>query len=183
MEHRKTRVAWNTSGHAHALTFSTYQRRPTLLHSGAAELFLQRLDASRKLLGFELWAYVIMPEHVHLVINPVHEGYSISEILKSLKGPSAKEILRRHPELKESCRHQRTNGSQEYRFWQVGGGLDRNLATTQATWTAIQYVHQNPVKRGLCESPADWPWSSFLAYSESEAHPPIPVDLCRIGTD
>jgi hypothetical protein len=39
------------------------------------------------------------------------------------------------------------------------------------------------VKRGLCESPADWPWSSFLAYSESEGHPPIPVDVCRVGTD
>jgi putative transposase len=48
-----------------------------------------------------------------------------------------------------------------YRFWQRGGGYDRNLRTTRDIHEKIQYIHNNPVRRGLVDRPGDWAWSSY----------------------
>lgn len=60
----------------------------------------------------------------------------------------------------------------------AGGGYDRNLFTVRATWAEIWYVHENLVKRGLCEDPVEWPWMSAGAYRESGPEPSIPADFC-----
>jgi REP element-mobilizing transposase RayT len=70
MERRKRRRSFNTPHHAHALTFSTYRRRPFLLLPGVAEAFLARLDAARVKHAFEVWAYVVMPEHTWFQCEP-----------------------------------------------------------------------------------------------------------------
>jgi putative transposase len=51
-----------------------------------------------------------------------------------------------------------------FRFWQEGGGYDRNLRTEVAVMAAIRYIHENPVRRGLCLQPTDWRWSSACPY-------------------
>ena len=56
-------------------------------------------------------------------------------------------------------------GRTEYRFWQQGSGYDRDLFTPDAVWAAIDYLHRNPVRRGLVTSAADWEWSSARWYS------------------
>ena len=45
-------------------------------------------------------------------------------------------------------------------FWQDGGGYDRNIISPQALWSTIQYIHANPVRRGLVGHPSEWEWSS-----------------------
>jgi putative transposase len=55
-----------------------------------------------------------------------------------------------------------------YRFWQRGGGYDRNLISKDAVISSIQYIHANPVRRGLVETPEDWPWSSARFYARRE---------------
>ena len=64
-----------------------------------------------------------------------------------------------------------------FRFWQEGGGYDRNLRTPDAVVTAAEYVHNNPVKRGLCATPADWKWSSWKHYfrPDAAADPDLPT--------
>ena len=51
------------------------------------------MDQARGIHGFRLWAWVIMPEHVHLLRYPVAETYSIARILRSIKGPFARRVL------------------------------------------------------------------------------------------
>ena len=53
----------------------------------------------------------------------------------------------------------------EYRFWQQGGGYDRNFDNVAAAWASVEYIHRNPVRRGLVDCPTDWTWSSARWYA------------------
>jgi len=69
---------------------------------------------------------------------------------------------------------QQPDGTRSYRFWQRGGGYDRNLWEPRHVWSAIDYIHANPTRRGLCERPEDWPWSSAGAYADPTCGPLTP---------
>ena len=138
---RKHRQAWNTPHHAHALNFSTYRKQPFLLTPGVAEIFLKRLDEARHRFRFEIWAFVVMPDHVHILLKPQEEVYSMPDILKAIKSQAAKEIFTQCPDFRESCRVPRAGRSDELRFWQAGGGYDRNLVAGKAIWDMIHYIH------------------------------------------
>lgn len=181
MERRKRRKSYDTPHHAHALNFSVYRRRPHLMLSGVVEAFLRTVDLASQELGFEVWAYVVMPEHVHLVIHPVEEAYDMAAIQYAVKRRSAQAIFALHPGLREECRVPKRGRRDEFRLWQACGGYDQNFFTARATWAEIRYVHNNPVRRGLCESSLEWAWSSARAYAGGET--PIPVDLCDWSLD
>lgn len=168
-QHRKTRQTWNEPGHAHELTFSCYKRRPLLSKDRTRNWFMEALDAARRRWNFSVWAYVIMPEHVHLLVWPCDPGYDVSMILKAIKQPVARNAvayLREHAAAwLERLKVVRPSGRTEYRFWQQGGGYDRNIIRENAAWQAIEYIHLNPVRRGLVQRPTDWLWSSARAYA------------------
>ena len=63
------------------------------------------------------------------------------------------------------------NGKVAHRFWQRGGGFDRNLWSPRAIWNTIDYIHQNPVREGLCTYPPDWYWSSSGTYKDGREGP------------
>jgi len=133
-------------------------------------LFLFHLDAARKKWKFEVWAYVVMPNHVHILIHPLQKKYSMTAIRRDIKRPFAREMLSRirteAPATAKLLVAGIRDGSRQYRFWQTGGGYDRNLFTPEAIHASIGYIHANPVRRGLCESEVDWPWSSARWYAE-----------------
>jgi putative transposase len=160
--HRKHCVRYNEPWHAHALTFSCNERRP-YLDSAAKDLLVDSLKQARSRHGFDIWAYVIMPEHVHLLICPRLEEYSISRILFAVKRPVSyhaadRGIVRAKP------------------FWLPGGGYDRNLWKTKTIHKEIDYIHANPVRRGLCTLPEEWPYSS-AAYWAGRRDVPLLMDL------
>ena len=64
------RRTFNDPGHAHELTFSTYRRTRLLEECAVCRLFLSKLDEARRGHRFEVWAYVQMPDHVHLLVWP-----------------------------------------------------------------------------------------------------------------
>ncbi|MCA8990243.1 MAG: hypothetical protein KDA78_21525, partial [Planctomycetaceae bacterium] len=66
---------------------------------------------------------------------------------------------------------QQPSGKTHYRFWQRGGGYDRNLRSTSDVHEKIRYIHENPVRRGLCQFPSDWKWSSAHAWETGENTP------------
>jgi len=107
-----------------------------------------------------------MPEHVHLLLHPDKDEYSISEIVQYIKGPFARRVLahwRGHDlhRLQRLC--VRSGKSESYRFWQAGGGFDRNLYNMERIIKAINYIEYNPVRRGLVAEPTEWFWSSAQA--------------------
>ena len=129
----------------------------------------------------ELAAFVIMPEHVHLLVYPRSETGDIDTYLKSVKEPFSKEIKKlltasNNSLLKRLTVRERP-GKTTFRFWQEGPGFDRNLFTSEAIAASIDYIHNNPVERGLCRRAADWKWSSaryYLLEPPRQQYPDLP---------
>ena len=119
-----------------------------------------------------------MPEHVHLLILP-GEGVAISSILYQIKKPVAtwavSWVRLNRPSFLGTMLDRQPNGKSSYRFWQRGGGYDRNLRSVSDVHEKIKYIHDNPVRRGLAARARDWPWSSWRAW-EKGVDEPIRID-------
>jgi REP-associated tyrosine transposase len=131
---------------------------------------LEAIARTRQKYPFTLWAWVIMPEHVHLLLQPA-DSVRVASILQSIKQPVAQRVVRwareqRHPMLKSM--RASSHGAVCHRLWQPGGGYDRNLRSVRDVHEKIAYIHANPVRRGLVAHPRDWPWSSWTAWHEGE---------------
>ena len=115
-----------------------------------------------------------MPEHVHLLIWP-HEGVKISPILKSLKLPVAQRAIRwlekEAPQFLVHLLDVHPGGVRAHRFWQRGGGYDRNSRSVRDTHEKLNYIHDNPVRRKLVSRSEDWPWSSARAWATGVDEP------------
>jgi len=140
---------------------------------------IEALETARTLQHFALWAYVIMPEHIHVLLRPRDAGYEMRRILVALKRPVS-DAARRY--LEQSHDDSWLNRlSVEYpsrrvfRFWQPGGGYDHNLFKSKTVMAVIDYIHLNPVRRGLVKDPLDWIWSSAGFYAGFE-NVPIRMD-------
>jgi putative transposase len=169
-------------GHAHYLTFSCYHGQPFLSLEEPREWLLDALVSARRKIVFDLWAWVIMPEHVHLLVRPDRD-VPVSEILRHVKLPVTKRVrpwaCRLGGRLKSQMTHGRRKGRVIMRFWQRGPGYDRNLWSAEEIREKIGYVHANPVRRGLVQEPADWRWSSWRAWNAG-VDEPIPIDRCSV---
>ncbi|MCE5186547.1 MAG: transposase [Planctomycetaceae bacterium] len=176
-EHRKHCKRYNHPCHAHALTFTCYQGHPFLVHDPVCQKLAESISKACTRHNFSLWAYVFMPEHVHLLVWPRVTGYSISAFLQSVKQPVARWALAFNKEHYPKQFEQMTTGqcSQPYRFWQAGGGYDRNIVDLDTAWKEINYMHRNPVRRKLVEHPAAWFYSSFKDWN-TDTQGPIEVD-------
>jgi len=156
-------------GHLHFLTFSCYRRLPLLKTVRARHLFVRELARVRAEYGFLLVGYVVMPEHVHLLISEPKKG-TPSTVLQMLKqrvsqklrkkrrNVSAKQLRLAFPEPVETPRS----------FWQPRF-YDFNVYTNAKKREKLGYMHSNPVTRGLVRHPKDWPWSSWSFYTKGEA--------------
>jgi putative transposase len=166
---RKTCQRYNLVGHAHALTFTCFHRQAFLGKDRSRTWLIDALNRARQKHAFDLWAYCLMPEHAHILLWPMLKSYDISDILSSIKQSVAKRALsfvrREAPGFLRHMEDRQPNGRTCYRFWQRGGGYDRNLFEPAAIYQQIDYLHANPVRRGLCARPEDWPWSSAADYA------------------
>jgi putative transposase len=88
------RVSFNLPYLAHYLTFSCYKRQQLLIDAVLCGRLLSCWDEARRRNNFAIWAYVVMPEHVHLLIWPRSEQYQIAAILRSLKEPFAHRVAK-----------------------------------------------------------------------------------------
>jgi putative transposase len=121
-------------------------------------------------------------EHVHLLVYPREqcEAAAVSRFLARVKQPAStfvKSTLAADSPLWEKLTVQERPGKTCFRFWQEGPGYDRNLTSPAAVEASLDYIHNNPVKRGLCERAVDWKWSSarwYLGEPPREQHPDLP---------
>ena len=168
--HKKRCRRFDMPGHAHALTFSCFNRRPFLNCDRACGWLIEAIRRAREKHEFDLWAWVIMPEHAHLLIQPRRYEYSISAILKTIK-QSVSTVAIRHvrenrPTFLTRMTDVRADGSTSSRFWQRGGGYDRNLWSARYVWEMIDYIHANPVRRQLADNQFTWRWSSAITFED-----------------
>jgi REP-associated tyrosine transposase len=165
-------------GQAHYLTFSCFKTQPFLSKDRSRFWVIDALKNARTKHGYELWAWVIMPEHVHLLVLPRND-VTISKILNSIKlsvGKTASIWVQNHaPDFLSKMTDIQPSGKSALRFWQRGGGYDRNICSVDEVYEKIHYIHKNPVRRGLVNHPEDWIWSSYRAY-EKGIEEPISID-------
>jgi putative transposase len=118
------------------------------------DIFLDSLELTRKRYNFEVLGYVVMPEHVHLLLSePLDElDYEtpLSKALQSLKLSVSKRLAPRP-------------------FWQARY-YDFNVFTHNKRVEKLKYMHRNPVTRGLVENPEDWRWSTYSHYRYNEPY-------------
>jgi putative transposase len=156
---------YDSPGHAHFLTFSCYRRLALLTDGDRCGWLAAGVKEACMKLDMAIWAYVFMPDHVHLLIKPRRESYRISDFLRALKQSVATKILNRlkresSPLLAQLRTNYRLNGL-AHRFWQAGGGYDFMVWSMEKAVEKARYCHRNPVLRGLVDDPAIWRWSSY----------------------
>ena len=127
-----------------------------------------------------------MPEHVHLLVYPTSSVVDISAFLYTLKKSVTNRALtfirRENASFLERMKYQQPDGAVSYRFWQRGGGYDENLFRPRKIWEKIDYIHNKPVRRGLCGSPTDWEWTSARAF-ETKCAEPLRIDWDSLPVD
>jgi len=165
----------NSPGHAHALTFSCFRGQPFLSKERPCCWLVEAIAMARDKHDFDVWAYVVMPEHVHLLVWPRSPNYQIGKVLATIKQSVTHKALlyvrRNAPEFLPRMLDAQPSGRRCHRFWQRGGGYDRNLTEPSTICQHIEYIHANPVRRGLYERPEDWQWSSAADYARIRQGP------------
>ncbi|MCH7547850.1 MAG: transposase [Planctomycetes bacterium] len=161
---RKSLKRFEIENQPRFLTFSCYRRLPLLDNNDIRDLFEVRLDAARKQHGFRLHAWVLMPEHVHMILTPSLPEHPVDIVLKSLKQSVGKRVIIRWKNMEAPILQRMAASKGRLRFWQAGGGYDRNIRDEEEMLEKVSYLHANPVRRGLVDSPAGWKWSSARWY-------------------
>jgi putative transposase len=141
--------------------------------------FVEALQCTRQKWPVDLWAWVIMPEHVHLIVMPRERGVPVGSFQGAIKEQVARKAIQW---LKESApewlsRITVYEGNRvRRRFWQPGGGYDRSIDSIGTLLAMIEYIHLNPVRRGIVERAVDWQWSSARSYAGSH---PVLIEIDR----
>jgi putative transposase len=157
---------------------------PLLGTARRRDIFLRALEAVRRQYRFLVVGYVVMPEHVHLLVSEP-ERSNLSVVFKALKQAVARRVLGSHspdeqkrlvwgtpvlgtPVLGTPVLGTPVVGGTPVRcFWQARF-YDFNVWTAKKRIEKLRYIHRNPVTRGLVASPEEWRWSSFRAYAFGE---------------
>ena len=137
--------------------------------SRSRDQFLSILEQTRARYRFVVVGYVVMPEHIHLLLTEPETG-TLSTVMQVLKQRTARALL---PKRKRSSRRQLDlfeDGIERRAFWQARF-YDFNVWTTNKRVEKLRYMHRNPVKRGLVELPEEWRWSSYRFYLLDELGP------------
>jgi putative transposase len=132
----------------HFLTFSCHARQPYFANPSSRDLFEQTLEQIRRRYVFFVFGYVVMPQHIHLLVSEPKHG-TLSSALQALKTSVSKQ-------------------SNQKPFW-LPRYYDFNVHSEDKRVEKLRYMHRNPVVRGLVTSPEDWRWSSFLHYLTGES--------------
>ena len=135
------------TGDLHFITFSCYRRSPYFASAAARSRFEAALERTRTKHRFLVIGYVVMPEHVHLLVSEPQKA-ALAAALHALK-LSVSKLSPPRP------------------FWQ-SRYYDFNVFSGRKQVEKLRYIHRNPVKRGLVKEPMDWPWSSFRHYATGE---------------
>lgn len=186
---------FDDSSYAHFVTTRTYENRPYFKNREISSILWEEIKFYRQKYGFTLLGYVIMPDHVHLLIwwdKEEKPGLSISKIIQMIKGATSRRIidLMQNKGLEhllqatlkkvgiQSTYKPESQGipkgaiisrshkrNLKYRLWQPGF-YDFNVHNEEKILEKLNYMHNNPVKAGLVSSPQDYRWSSCKDYFE-----------------
>lgn len=171
----------------HYVTAVTYDRVPVFRSDHACSLLINALATTRAKEPFKLIGYVIMPDHFHMLANPL--DLDISVTAGRLKGRAASSILKwlrsdgHLPSLEKLALAPPLQSGQTHAVWMKEfSAID--IWSHKFIRQKLHYIHMNPVRAGLCDHPAKWRWSSYHAYLPHEpGSVPIEIDWRWLWTE
>ena len=149
----------------HFITCGCYHRQPWLASAQRRDLFLTVFEEVRQRYGFVVVGYVGMPDHIHLLISEP-ERDNPSRVMQAIKQGFARRVLK-------SLRKRRVTAQLE--LFAVGSEhvwqrrfYDFNVWSDRKRIEKLNYMHRNPVARGLVQEAEQRPWSSYRSYAFGE---------------
>jgi len=140
------------------------------------DLFLTVLEQVRRRYQLVVVGYVVMPEHIHLLISEP-QLKTPSTVMQALKIGFARRVVaqarRRSDPAQAALFAPMPQHVWQKRFY------DFNIWTSRKRVEKLRYMHRNPVKRGLAASPELWKWSSYRAYAFGVSGP-VTVNDCTV---
>ena len=156
-------------GDLHFITTSCYRRKPLLGTTRARDVCLDILEQVRRRFRFDVIGFVVMPEHMHLLLGEPERG-NPSRVMQVLKQRVARRLLRKPNKRSSSQIELWKSPPSLHQFWQPRF-YDFNVFSNAKCVEKLKYMHRNPVKRGLVNSPELWLWSSYRVYAFGERGP------------
>lgn len=152
-------------GYPHHITQRGSRRQQTFFDDADYRAYLGLIRKLRVAAGVDVWAYCLMPNHVHLVAVPERQD-SLAKLLRVVHHRYARRV---------NADHGWSGHLWQERFHSFVMDEPHLLA-------AVRYVELNPVRAGLCARAEDWPWSSVHAHEDRESDGVVNVDpmLTRI---
>src|SRR5258708_151921 len=147
-------------GHLHFITFTCYRRLPLLRSVRARNVFVNILSQVRDGYGFSLVGYVVMPEHIHLLISEPVQG-TPSTVIQVLKQRVSRRLRRKKRKPSGQLHMTFASSDDSLPRFRQRRFYDFNVWSLKKKIEKLQYMHMNPVKRKLVDHPKDWPGSSF----------------------
>ena len=149
-------------GLARFVTFTCFRRRRLLSDVFTCQAVLAELSRLRSVHRIKIVGYVIMPEHIHVILIPPND-LPVGSVIGSMKCRTAHAVLNRWRDAGQAPDPIPHHNSGQAAVWQRRC-LDHNCRTYETVLEKLSYCHENPVKRGLVKRPEDWPWSSCRWY-------------------
>lgn len=175
-EHKKL-LKFDDNSYVHFITTGTFKNLPYFRNEECCQVLLEELEFYSSKFEFTLPGYVIMPDHLHLLLwwdKTEKYGLSVSKIMQCIKGAAARRII--SLKISGSLEHLlqatseivRNNSKShkrniKHRLWRRGF-YDFNIYTEEKLAEKLNYIHHNPVKAGLVSEPGNYRWSSYKLY-------------------
>jgi len=142
-------------------------------------MFIEALAETRRHYPFKLIGYVLMPDHAHLIVNPITRDISV--LMGRIKSTSARAVLDwllnsgHVTSLDRLALDTPQRKGHTHALWQKDfSSID--LWSPRFVRQKLNYIHLNPVRAGLCKHPAEWKWSSYRAYLPHEPGS-VPIEM------
>ena len=149
----------------HFITCSCYRRQAWLASPQRRDLFLAVFEEVRRRYGFVVVGYVVMPDHIHLLISEPEKG-DPSRVMQAIKQGFSRRVLKSVRKRRVAAQLELFAVGSEH-VWQRRF-YDFNVWTARKRIEKLRYLHRNPVVRGLVQEPEEWPWSSYRSYAFGE---------------
>jgi putative transposase len=153
---RRNLPHWQLPGSIYFVTFRTYKN---LELPESSKKIIQDTILFQDSKSCNIFAYVIMPDHIHIILRPIeiskNEYYNLSEIMKAIKGYSSKVIKKNF--LKETEEAQTGRSVLSKHIFQAES-FDRIIRNEKELFEKLNYIINNPIKKGLIEKGKDYIW-------------------------
>jgi REP element-mobilizing transposase RayT len=156
---------------------------PVFVASEPCELLVQSLDFCHKAKQLRTHAYVVMPTHFHAIVSDAgHESNRLLQTLTDFRKYTGRRIADycdgHLPECFRNTLRSSAGNDRDRRVWQPTRHPVA-LLTEAFWWQNLNYLHENPCRKGLVRRSADWRFSS-AAWYQSDGREPCEVKLTRV---